>query len=563
MVVSRGEGAAEGVDAVAGATISSLVISDAILRAARNVARARGLLGGGGVDLERFEPLDWQALLEGGLLAEQTLSVATVEARFAEQGARLYPEGAGAADPEAPFVELFYGLATPAMVGRNLLGDQLFNRVTTELPAGDHLLFVAANGLYSFKGTAWRRSGHFERLQLIQGEHALSFTTADHERLDELAAAGAPGLRELALFRLKAASFDPAAPFRLELLVAARQADGATAQASFALPYRLPASLIEAAPVADNLDAPPWHQAWQGRTVDIAVLITALAILTGILIFQDAIVRNRRVHLCVRLGFLGFTLVWLGWWASAQLSVLNVLTFTEALRSEFRWGMFLLEPLMFILWGYVALALLFWGRGVFCGWLCPFGALQELTNRAAKLLRIPQVSVPFGLHERLWPIKYTIFVGLFALSLGPMDIALQVAEVEPFKTAIVLNFVRAWPYVIYALALLGLGLFVERAYCRYLCPLGAALAIPAKLRLFEWLKRRRQCGAPCQICAVQCPVQAIHPEGQINPNECIHCLHCQTNYHDAFVCPPMIERRVRRARRDQMMEREDRPVEAR
>jgi NosR/NirI family nitrous oxide reductase transcriptional regulator len=186
---------------------------------------------------------------------------------------------------------------------------------------------------------------------------------------------------------------------------------------------------------------------------------------------------------------------------------------------------------------------------VFCGWLCPFGALQELTNRLARRARLPQLRVPFGLHERLWPIKYVLFVGLAALSLGPMTLAQQLAEVEPFKTAIVLRFDRAWPFVAYALALLALGLFVERAYCRYLCPLGAALGIPAKIRLFEWLKRHHKCARPCQICAVECPVQAIHPDGRINPNECIYCLVCQTNYYDAEVCPPMIERRRRRERR--------------
>jgi NosR/NirI family nitrous oxide reductase transcriptional regulator len=113
----------------------------------------------------------------------------------------------------------------------------------------------------------------------------------------------------------------------------------------------------------------------------------------------------------------------------------------------------------------------------------------------------------------------------------------------------VLRFDRPWPYVLYALALLVAGLFVERFFCRYLCPLGAALAIPSRLRQFEWLKRRWQCGQSCQICAVNCPVQAIHPEGRINPGECIHCLACQVNYLDDRVCPPLIERRKRKERR--------------
>jgi polyferredoxin len=50
------------------------------------------------------------------------------------------------------------------------------------------------------------------------------------------------------------------------------------------------------------------------------------------------------------------------------------------------------------------------------------------------------------------------------------------AEIEPFKTAITAKFSRGWPYVLYAGALLSVGLFTERAYCRFLCPLGGVLA---------------------------------------------------------------------------------------
>jgi polyferredoxin len=178
--------------------------------------------------------------------------------------------------------------------------------------------------------------------------------------------------------------------------------------------------------------------------------------------------------------------------------------------------------------------------------------LQELLNEAARALKVRQITIPFGVHERLWPIKYIAFLGLFAVSLGSFDLALAGAEVEPFKTAITLRFARSWPFLVYAAALLVGGLFIERAYCRYLCPLGGALAIPARLRMFDWLKRKRQCGTECNICAVRCTVQAIHPDGRINPNECIHCLNCQVLYYDDRTCPPLIERRKRRAARAAM-----------
>ena len=169
------------------------------------------------------------------------------------------------------------------------------------------------------------------------------------------------------------------------------------------------------------------------------------------------------------------------------------------------------------------------------------------------------MTVPWGLHERLWPIKYIVFLGLFGMSLYSVALAETLAEVEPFKTSIVLKFAREWPFVLYALTLLAAGLFVERFFCRYMCPLGAALAIPGRIRMFEWLRRWPECGSPCQRCANECPVQAIHPEGHINVNECIYCMHCQELYFDDHRCPHMIQVRLKREKRMAMSSPSMRP----
>jgi transcriptional regulator of nitric oxide reductase len=538
-----GEGA---VAAVSGATISSLVIHDAIWRAARAVARAKGLFGQpGGIDRESFEPLDWAALVAEGSIAARRVSLGDAAALLTQQGLR--PDAAG--DPSSLFIELFLGLASPARVGRNLIGAEPFARLTAGLGPDDHLLFLASRGRYSFKGTAWVRTGSFDRLALAQGDRTIRFSSEDHIRIDELEVGGAPELREAALFVVRAGQgFQPAEPFRLQLLIPGRDAQGERGHAVLETGYRLPARYVTPAP-PEAPPAPAWREVWLGRIPDLLVLGAALGTLTGVLFFQDGLARRRWLWARLRIAFLLFTLLWIGWYATAQLSVVNVLTFGDALRTGFRWDFFLLEPLIFVLWCYVAVGLIFWGRGVFCGWLCPFGALQELTNGAARRFKVPQVQVPFWLHERLRALKFVIFLALFAVALGAMAEAQRLAEIEPFKTAIVLRFLREWPYVVWALLLLLAGLFVERFFCRYLCPLGAVLALPARLRQFEWLKRHWQCGRECRICQVQCPVGAIQPEGTIHPGECVYCLKCQCNYHDDRLCPPMIERRRRAERR--------------
>ncbi|MEN8205248.1 MAG: 4Fe-4S binding protein [Pseudomonadota bacterium] len=300
---------------------------------------------------------------------------------------------------------------------------------------------------------------------------------------------------------------------------------------------------------------PFWASVWRERWWQVVVLCVALGLLTLILLFQDWLTRRPKLLKVIRTGFLLFTLLFIGWYTLAQLSIIHVLTFISALLHQFTWEVFLVDPLIFILWGFVALTLLLWGRGVYCGWLCPFGALQELIFNIARRFRIPEMVVPDVIHERLTALKYVIFVALFGLSLQSIGYAARAAEVEPFKTAIVMHFNREGIFLVYALALLVIGIFNRKFFCKYLCPLGAALAIPAPLRIFDWLRRRKECGRPCQICARQCDVQAIRPTGEINPNECHYCLDCQVTYWDDHNCPPLSEKRIRREKSKAALDR--------
>ena len=289
-----------------------------------------------------------------------------------------------------------------------------------------------------------------------------------------------------------------------------------------------------------------WVSVWSMRVFEISVLLAGLGLLTLILVFQDWLTRHPMLLRRIRTGFLLYTLLFIGWYGLAQLSVINVLTFTLAAMHGFQWESFLIDPMMFILWSFVAVTLLLWGRGVYCGWLCPFGALQELTFQVFQKLRLPRFEIPPMVHERLWALKYIILLSLFGLSLQSLTQAERLAEVEPFKTAITLRFAREWSFVVYAMALVLLSALNRKFYCKYLCPLGAALTIPGKFRIFDWLRRHRECGRPCQVCAAECEVQAIRKNGEINPNECHYCLDCQVTYWNDHKCPPEVERRKRR-----------------
>jgi NosR/NirI family nitrous oxide reductase transcriptional regulator len=540
----------DNLDAISGATVTVIVVNDTIMRSARQVAASLGIIEDPSaqppatVKTDVFTQEDWQTLTGDGSIRRLHLTHGEVDEAFVGTAAENYLRGTPQ-PADKTFIDLYYTYLNAPTIGRNLLGDTGYEQLMEELGENEHAIGVMGRGDYSFKGSGYVRGGIFDRIELSQGGNTISFQDRDHIRLGNLAIEGAPALNERDIFIIRQeASFDPGRPWQLDLLV--RRASGPldTEFSRFSADYSIPEAYIERPePVVER---PIWVQVWYEKAFQIAVLGAGLFVLTGVMLFQDVLVRYPRILEPLRIGFLVYTLVFIGWYALAQLSVVNILTFTHSLITEFSWSSFMIDPLLFILWSFVAVSLLLWGRGVYCGWLCPFGALQDLVNKAARKLGVIQIEVPFGLHERLWAIKYIILLVLFAISLNSLGTAERYAEVEPFKTAITLRFQREWPFVLYALGLVAVSAFNHKFYCRYVCPLGAGLAIPARLRLFDWLKRHRgSCGTPCQICANECEVKAIHPDGRINANECHYCLDCQVLYWDDQRCPPMIKRRKR------------------
>ncbi|WP_292316626.1 NosR/NirI family protein [Mesorhizobium sp.] len=567
------------VDIVSGATVTMMVIADSMTQSAVKIARSRGLDAGAvsvasepahrTIDQTGSALESWQALLGDGSVRRLQITNRELDDLFQRTGNAAAIARPQQGNPNASFVDVYVALASVPTIGRSLLGDAEYDRLRQDLKPGQQAILVAGDGPYSFRGSGYVRGGIFDRIEVIQSESSIRFRDRNYRRIGALSAEGAPDFPEIGVFVTPDGSnLDPGASWRFQLLV--QRATGALDKAfvTTGLDYATPEKFLSApvsppaavappvaaapAPAATQpaatgeAEPPLWQRMWQARKLDIAIMLAAIGVLTTIFFFQDFLVKWPRAFERIRLGYLAFTLVWLGWYEHAQLSVVNILTFFNSLRGDFRWEYFLRDPLVFILWSAIAAALLFWGRGAYCGWLCPFGALQEWTNRVARWLHVPQVRVPFWLHQRLWPFKYIIFLALFGLSFGSLGLAEEMAEVEPFKTAIILHFAREWWFVLFAVGCLAPGLFIERFYCRYVCPLGGALAIPARVRMFDWLKRYKECGSPCQRCANDCPVQAIHPEGTINPNECIQCLNCQVLYHDDQRCPVVIQKRIKR-----------------
>jgi NosR/NirI family nitrous oxide reductase transcriptional regulator len=246
-------------------------------------------------------------------------------------------------------------------------------------------------------------------------------------------------------------------------------------------------------------------------------------------------------------GFAFTSFLVLGVMLHIQPSVTQVLTFFGSLRGEWDWNLFLSDPVLWVSWIGIALTTLVWGRGVFCGWICPFGAMAELQFKLGRVLKLPNLELPERIHSKLKVLRYGVFALLLVAYLFDAELGERLAEVEPFKSTF---FVPLWTrhpgLIVWWVALFAISFTTYRPFCRYICPLGAALALPSSVRLSG--PYRRDFCTKCKICARGCEPRAIRPDGSIDPRECLNCWECEANYQSDTVCPPLVKTRRDRER---------------
>ena len=218
-------------------------------------------------------------------------------------------------------------------------------------------------------------------------------------------------------------------------------------------------------------------------------------------------------------------IVYLGFAKSQLISVVNVYGLVTGNLPVFRYSL-----AWYLFAGFTVVSTVLWGR-LYCGRICAFGALTQLLDRIvpARL----RVEVPVWLERRAARIKYGLLAATLLYFLVTADIAVY-RYVEPFWMFSRRATTGMW---IGLAVLLVTTVFVRNLYCRFLCPVGAALGLLSKLTVFR-IKRWSECDT-CKICEKTCEWGAIRgPE--IVMTECVRCDDCERLYADTAKCPHWI-----------------------
>lgn len=531
------------IDGVSKATASVRIINQSVLAAALKVSRKKlGFAQGRDPDQiarvknELFDTVDAGKMLASGLVQHLRVTNRDVEKLFAgSPGAGLDPEAL--AHPDAVFTDLYLAYVSVPTVGRNLLAGPSWNKLKNRLDDGDHAILLMSAGRYDVLGEDFVRGSVPERFLLKQDKLPIDMRDLDLDL--RLADPRQLPVENITVLRvISQAGLDPASVLEFSLPVTRNK--GIVYPERIArelhISYRLPERYYEAAQGNNKT----WTSIWQDRRIELLALLAGLALLALALARQKQLTANGARFAWFRRGYLLFTIAFIGYYAQGQLSIVNLSGIVQALLAHRSLEFFLYDPMTVLLWAFVLITLPLWGRGTFCGWLCPFGALQELSGKLGQWLKLPQWRIRSATDARLKLIKYVALAGILVSACLAGPLSDKLVELEPFKTAITLNFVRSWPYVAYAVGLLLASMFVYKFFCRYLCPFGAALALMGRFRILDWIPRRKECGTPCQTCRHRCDYQAIKPAGQIDYAECFQCMDCVVIYESDEKCAPLM-----------------------
>lgn len=203
----------------------------------------------------------------------------------------------------------------------------------------------------------------------------------------------------------------------------------------------------------------------------------------------------------------------------------------ESLYSLFSSGTFIHKifsgtVVLFVL--SVILAVIF--RRSFCGLICPFGALQEFFALLGKKVLGKQFVIPKSIDSPLRLLKYGVLILTAGaawytaeLWMAPYDPWAAYAHIFEGISAVIEEFPIG--FILLLITLMG-SILYNRFFCKYLCPMGAFLAIVSKISPNKIIRNEDKC-INCNICSKECPVNIeVAKLKEIKTTECINCQLC-------------------------------------
>ena len=263
----------------------------------------------------------------------------------------------------------------------------------------------------------------------------------------------------------------------------------------------------------DEAPVETWADVLGPQYLDLALLTVFIAL--ALVSFRKKSVPLKFVTFAAAIGYLGFT-------KSYLISITNIFSVLD-----WNWPVVKYNLAWYLFFGFTVVSTVLWGR-LYCGRVCAYGALTQTLD--AVLPRGWRVEVPRAIEQRAAWIKFGVLGSVIVYYLITHHL-LVYQYVEPFWMFGLAGTATMWTLLA---VLLAATVLVRNVYCRFLCPVGAALGLLSAVTVFR-IKRWSECST-CRICQKACQWGAIAGP-RILMTECVRCDDCERLYADTAKCP--------------------------
>jgi polyferredoxin len=261
---------------------------------------------------------------------------------------------------------------------------------------------------------------------------------------------------------------------------------------------------------------PGWREIAAGQAWDLG-LFAAFTVLALVSFFRKSVPLKNVTFLAA--------VLYLGFYKSQLISIVNIFALVDWSLPIFKYSL-----AWYLLATFTVVSTVLWGR-LYCGRVCAFGSLTQLMDSVVPARW--RYDVPLKIERRASLIKYGVLAGAILYFIITRD-RLIYRYIEPFWMFGYHGSVVMWTGLA---VLLVATVFVRNLYCRFLCPVGAALGLLSSLTVFK-IKRWKECNT-CKLCEKTCQWGAIQGP-KIIKSECVRCDDCERLYLDQQKCPHWI-----------------------
>ncbi len=352
---------------IAGATVTSLILHETILESTRTASNILNITTFNKKVENKFnntfQKFTWEELLKIGAIKHYSLD------KFLNTNNKK----------EDLLIDIYFADIKHPSIGKNLFGDYYYD-IFDNLNKHDSAIIILNKGSWSFKGSGFVRGGIYDRFRIEQNNNIFTFRDSSFQNIYDINLINLDDFKEYGIFIIKNNKYKPYLPWNLTLLLNYK---------TFNIQYKSPEIFYKK-------QSTGWIKSWENKIYYISLFIILWSFVIVVFITRNFLAKKNFFLSAIYNLILLLDIYLIGILLESQPSIVNIFSLIDNIKNI---ETFLFDPFISLSWIMIISTIFIWGKALFCGWICPFGALQELIFKTKLIFFKNAINIEFKIYE--------------------------------------------------------------------------------------------------------------------------------------------------------------------